>query len=340
MGHPEASPPKGADVGRPRDWGFWTEQKLQMLADYLPAFTRASQRVETTIYLDLFAGDVRNASRTTGEEISGSPKVALETTPRFSKVLLFELPPHAQRLEAELRREHPDRDFTVWPGDCNVNIDAALAGLAPWRWAPTFAFVDQYAAEVRWETLEKLAAFKKGSRYKAELWMLFAHSMLPRGLASEDHDAVERFAGRIDALYGCHHWYDAYADRRAGVLFPAELRAELSNLMRWRLENVLGYGTTHSFEMRNTTGQAIYTMIFATDNDAGNKIMTHIYKKAAEKQPQMLAQVRGKKEQEREEAAGITGLFDPPPRQAPRNGTAGYVHEPPKAPYRNRQQAP
>lgn len=310
-----------------------------MLADYLPAFTRASQRVETTIYLDLFAGDIRNLSRTTGEEISGSPKVALETTPHFGKVHLFELPPYAQRLDADLRRDFADRDFTVWPGDCNVSIDAALASLAPYRWAPTFAFVDQYAAEVQWATLEKLAAFKKGSRYKAELWMLFAHSMLPRGLASEDHAAVERFTGRIDAMYGSHDWFDAYADRRAGALSAGDLRAELSNLMRWRLEQVLGYGTTHSFEMRNTTGQAIYTMIFATDNDAGNKIMSHIYRRAAGRQPQMLAQARAKKEQEREEAAGIIGLFEPLPRCAPRGTQVGYEHQPPTAPYRGRHGA-
>lgn len=27
-----------------RSWGFWTEQKLAMLADYLPAFTTASKK--------------------------------------------------------------------------------------------------------------------------------------------------------------------------------------------------------------------------------------------------------------------------------------------------------
>jgi len=40
-----------------RSWGFWTEQKLAMLADYLPAFTTASKKAPTKLYLDLFAGD-------------------------------------------------------------------------------------------------------------------------------------------------------------------------------------------------------------------------------------------------------------------------------------------
>jgi three-Cys-motif partner protein len=63
-----------------------------MLSDYLHAFTTASQRAGRTLYLDLFAGEDRNLSRETGEEISGSPRRALDTTPPFSKVVLFELP--------------------------------------------------------------------------------------------------------------------------------------------------------------------------------------------------------------------------------------------------------
>lgn len=76
-----------ASRGSTRTWGYWTEQKLSVLAAYLPAFTTASQRSPRTLYLDLFAGDDRNLSRTTGEEISGSPRVALDTAP-----------PHGRRL--------------------------------------------------------------------------------------------------------------------------------------------------------------------------------------------------------------------------------------------------
>src|SRR5918993_661745 len=100
-----------------RTWGYWTEQKLSMLSDYLPAFTRASQRSPKTLYLDLFAGEDRNLSRTTGEPISGSPRVALDTTPAFSKVVLFELPAQAARLKAQLRADYDGRDFQVVGGD-------------------------------------------------------------------------------------------------------------------------------------------------------------------------------------------------------------------------------
>jgi len=137
---------------RNRLWGFWTEQKLAMLKDYLPAFTRASKRAGATLYLDLFAGDTHNLSRTTGEEIDGSPRVALLADPPFTKVVLFELPWRAARLEAELRREFLGRDLAVVPDNCNDTVAPTLAGLSSLSWAPTFALVDQYAAEVRWST--------------------------------------------------------------------------------------------------------------------------------------------------------------------------------------------
>lgn len=205
----------------------------------------------------------------------------------------------------------------------------------------TFAFVDQYAAEVHWVTLEKLAAFKRGSgsKFKAEMWLLFAHSMLPRGLAGDDPDAVAAFGGRIDAMYGCHDWAEAYEDRREGILTPRELRFELVNLMRWRLENTLGYKITHSFEMLNTKGVPIYTMLFATDNDAGNSIMSSIYRKAAQRQPEMRAQAVAAKLARKEEEEGLGGLFPPLPRIVPADAKLDYVHTPPRPPYRRRAQA-
>ena len=304
-----------------------------MLAGYLPAFTTASQKSPRTLYLDLFAGDHQNLSRRTGEVISGSPRVALETTPAFSKVVLFELPAQAKRLDAELRADYPDRDFQVVPGDCNVTLAPVLQDLrrGGWDWAPTFALVDQYAAEVRWTTLEQLSRFKNPISTKVELWLLFATSMLPRGLASEKADAVERFVDRITAMYGTDAWRDAWIARRQNFLSGGQLRDHLLNLVRWRLERVLGYRMTHSFDMRNSTGNAIYNLVFATDHTAGERIMNHIYRKAANAQPMMVAEAATRRQQEREEKAGVPGLFPPPIRgYVP---TREYRHQPPSPPY-------
>jgi hypothetical protein len=53
----------------PRSWGWWTEQKLDILGDYLTAFNKASTTAGTTIYLDLFAGQAQNISRSHTEHL-------------------------------------------------------------------------------------------------------------------------------------------------------------------------------------------------------------------------------------------------------------------------------
>lgn len=315
-----------------RPWGIWTKQKLDVLSEYLDAFTTASKfRARgTTVYLDLFAGEAQNRLQLTGTRIEGSPIRALRAEPHLTKVVLFELPAKAASLKRELRLQFPNRDIRVWPGDCNDTIDAALAELVQqdMQWAPTFAFIDQQGPDIQWETLQKLASHKRGSRFKTELWMFFGHALLPRGLGIREPN--EGFALQVDAMLGTTAWRKAYEARRCGDLTPQAFRDELLNWMRWQLETELGYKWTHVFEIFNTRGQAIYAMVFATDNEAGNKIMSSVYGLAAQAFPHMLAEAV----QLRDEALGNgqqlswdfgdRGAFDPKKL---------YVHTPPRPPY-------
>ena len=50
-----------------------------------------------------------------------------------------------------------DNRYEVIEGDCNATIDEVLRELPPLRWAPTFAILDQQAAEIHWSTIEKVA---------------------------------------------------------------------------------------------------------------------------------------------------------------------------------------
>lgn len=121
---PDAESDQTGGVSHPRrSWGYWTEAKLKLLADYLDAFTTASKALSERIYLDLFAGEGRGVSRTTGEVFDSSPRIALEVSdPPFTHLRLFELEAPARRLQAELERDYPGRPFEVIPGDCNQTV--------------------------------------------------------------------------------------------------------------------------------------------------------------------------------------------------------------------------
>lgn len=324
----------------PRKWGWWTEQKLDVLGDYLAAFTTASTSAGATIYLDLFAGQDQNVSRSRDEHvIRGSARRALDTTPPFSVMRFFELKSKATQLEAALRSEYPRRDFRVEPGNCNDTIAQALENLADFNWAPTFAFLDQQSTEVKWSTLEALASFKRRGRPKAELWLLCASGLLPRGLRLRTGAIDTSMAEQVTAMFGTDIWMDALMAARKGELTGSQFRAQLTNLMQWRLEKTLGYKTTMVFKITNTGGSEIFDMIFATDHPVGEKIMKDVYSSAMRRQPALRKRAQLQRRQDREEERGLVGMFDlnevaPPPEEFAVH--IQYEHEPPHPPFTTR----
>lgn len=203
-----------------RYWGFWTRGKLDLLRRYLDAFTTASKSQPEILYLDLFGGQPQNRERLTGENLDGSARIALATTdPPFSRLRFFELEPFASRLRTALAADFPGREFEVVPGDCNVTIGPALASLSSVRWAPTFAFVDPNGPDVHWSTLEAISTFKRGTRTKAEIWMLLAAGMFIRTLAT-DGSVRDADANKLDRMYGTDQWRAIYEARVDGRLDP------------------------------------------------------------------------------------------------------------------------
>ena len=319
-----------AEAGR--SWGYWTRAKLEMLADYLAGFATASKGQSERIYLDAFAGEGTGLDRLTGEQFPGSARIALEAGAGagFTKFRYFEMGKRAAELESRLRADYPDSDIKVYEGDCNATIRDALNELKPLNWAPTFAFLDPDGMELAWETLVALADHKRGYRsasstkpeYKAEQWMLFSTSGIVRTLALDEEKVSDDDKARATRLFGSEEWRPIYELRLAGDISAPEAREEYVNLMRWRLERNLGYRFAHPFELKNTKGSTLYHMIFATDSDAGTRIMAAIYANAAKRLPDMLQEARDRLSGQQSFDLGIESA-------APE---VGYRYEPPWEP--------
>jgi three-Cys-motif partner protein len=320
----------------PRYWGFWTRGKLDLLRRYLDAFTTASKSQSEILYLDLFGGQPKNRERLTNEDLDGSARIALATEDAgFSRLRFFELEPFASRLRTALEAQYSGRDFEVVPGDCNTTIHAALASLEPVNWAPTFVFVDPNGPDIHWTTLEVISKFKKPNLSKPEIWLLLAAGMFIRTLPTDGAVRAED-ADKLDRMYGNAQWREIYQARVSGALEPALAREEYVNLMRWRLQHVLGYKRTHPLEIFNERGHSIYHMIFATDHDAGDRIMTDLYNAAADEFPRMRQEARQRRARLAEHEAGIQSLFGddlelPTAPRGPRERL--YVHTEPWPPF-------
>jgi three-Cys-motif partner protein len=316
-----------------RAWGFWSVHKLDILGDYLNAFNIASKRAGATVYLDLFAGTAENEARDTGEPVMGSARRALDAHPPFTKLYFFDLPATARALDASLRRDYPDRDFSVIPGDSNHELPRALDDIraGDLGWAPTLAFLDPDNLGIKWSTLEVLADFKRERKYKVELWILCFSSAMPRVLSTrEEPDAVG--SQQLTAFFGTEQWRPIHHARAVGDIDATQAREEYVNLLRWRLEKVLGYRYTLAFDVKNVRG-TLYHLVFATDHDAGFTIMRDLYTRAARDHEPMRREARERERQHRDEAAGIQTLFAPEDVAVAPSMAVEYRHEPPWLPY-------
>lgn len=313
-------------MGKAREWQYWTINKLQILSDYLPAFNRASTKSAERVYLDLMAGQPENVEAGTKELFDGSVRRAMSADPGFTRLAFIEADDRkAQSLADDLAQGFPgDSRGRVYSGDCNVVIDSVLHDLDSVRWAPTFAFLDQQGAEISWETIEKVARFRRG-KTKVELWTLLSPAMIVKGIKGSGGDG---FARRVDRLYGSDDWRRFIRAQEAGLLDAEGVRREMVNLFRWLLEDRLGYKVTVRVPMRMKNSVAIYDMVFATDHPVGLKIMADLYAKAVQREPQMQAEVRAR---ELNEVGGDT-LFDVPVDMVQTEATT-WVNEPAWNPY-------
>jgi three-Cys-motif partner protein len=284
----------------PRSWGYWTEGKLDILARYLDRFTTTTKhKADARIYLDAFAGEGHGTSRTTSTRFEGSARIGLKISdPPFDRCYFFELPDKAAELEEELHRDFPGRDIRVVPGDCNATIPAALAELRKDNlgWAPTFAFLDPDGMELCWETIQALAVHKQlhksPSKTKVELWLLFPSGGLLRNLALDDRKLLPGHIAKATSLFGSDAWTRIYQARRTQQIDGQEARERYVNLYRWQLEHDLGYRRAHPIEVTNNQNRPIYHLIFATDSEPGDRIMSHLYGDALTTWPQMREQAR------------------------------------------------
>lgn len=321
------------------DWGgYWTQVKLDILRKYLTGFNLASKRAGATVYLDLLAGAVVNTRPDTGEQYAGSAAVAMRTIPSFTRLVFWELEGPATQLKLDLATAFPgDNRYLVVPGDCNTHLDVGLAFLRDLRWAPAFAFIDPKGLDVEWSTLERLSRWRQDSKgRKVELWILLPEPALARVLGLRGVRG-ETSAARLTRLYGRDDWVAIHQRRRSGEFSPEQTRLEFVNLLRWRLTNDLRYRTTHALTLGNVNNQPVYTMVFATDTDAGDSIMRDVYNHAKVHEiPEMRSHALGVRATKREQGKGVNRLFDlgGPPVPSER-----YLYVPPWSPPKRLEEA-
>src|SRR5260370_39477069 len=115
----------GSDGLTIRSSGIWAEEKLYYLEHYLDIFSVGMHKkwLGKLYYVDLFSGPGRCHIRETGEEIDGSPLIALKFN--FAKYFFFEADPACYKaLSERIKARAPEKlkNISLIPGDCNEHV--------------------------------------------------------------------------------------------------------------------------------------------------------------------------------------------------------------------------
>jgi three-Cys-motif partner protein len=242
----------------PRPVGHWTQDKLKILAQYLPGYLGATTRALERIYVDAFAGPGLNRLRGSSRIIDGSPLVALgaraQNRTKFDRLFFIE---RDAATAAELRDVLKTRDKAqrarVIAGDVNEELPKLVAKLS--QRSPIFVFLDPDGIEPRWSTIEAIAP------WRTELLINF-----PLGMSINRNPDSRK----VDAYFGTNGWREPWdSSRRTSALLQ---------FYKERLGD-LGYlHTTEDNRLVKTSGnRRLYYLVFVSKVPVAKGIMTWVF---------------------------------------------------------------
>ena len=264
--------------------GYWSEIKLEILRKYAVAFTTiisAQTRKGIAlhpVYIDGFAGAGENISKTTGDTVPGSPKIALEIVPPFSAYHLVDL---NQRRADNLREISAGRaNVHVHTGDCNqVLIRDVFPLVRHDQYRRGLCLLDPYGLHLDWEVIRTAAETRA-----IEIFLNFPVADMNRNVFWQNPEGVNPDdVARMTAFWGDDSWqpvaYTSMPTLFGGVVETktADNRM-IAEAYRKRLKEVAGFQyVPEPIPMRNMKNVIVYYLFFASPNATGGKIVKEIF---------------------------------------------------------------
>ena len=227
------------------------------------------------MYVDAFAGTGRvELGHDATEFIHGSAMRALLVVDRpFDRLVLVETSPYRYSELLKLREKHYGRDIQVINTDANQFLKGLRQNWNEWRGV---LFLDPFATQVEWSTIERIAGFKA-----LDTWIMFPVSavarMLPTSRRPDDIDTG--WVAGLTRVFGDESWRGLYRQSRQLSLF-GDVEHErdrgtdgLVTIYKDKLANLFGDRfLSSSRTLKNSKGSALFEMIFCVGSDSQNAI--------------------------------------------------------------------
>ncbi len=267
--------------------GRWSEEKLDLLAQYIKAYSKIMNSQKETwlrsyYYVDAFAGSVRpRAKEDERRYIDGSPLRALQVEPQFDAYWFIDI--SQQRIERmeRLRERFSDRQIEIRRGDCNrVLCQEFISQVQYASRKRAFVFLDPYGLQVNWETIRELASTRTCDIF-VNFSVMGVTRLLPRdnypGLEVEEQ--LSQFMGGTDWISQIYRPREQLSFLPDPALSRETLKAEwLADLYRQKMYSLFQY-VSRPILMRNSTNSALYALFLASHNQTAIKIIDSISKR-------------------------------------------------------------
>ena len=259
--------------------GYWSEVKIEIVRAYATEYSKIMAKQSFKhIYIDGFAGQGVNLSRTSGEYIPGSPLNALLVRPPFREVHFID----ADENRAE--RVAPDR----WePSQCihlrrRLQRHPAKEGIPSCRVQRLLTCTlssGPLNINLSWHVVSQAGAMKTIGIFLNFMIMDINMNVLRHNPEKVNSRQIER----MNRFWGDGSWRDVAYDK-TGNLFGWDEKVPgnepLVRAYRQRLRDVAGFKhVPEPIPMRNTKGATVYYLFFASPNATGSKIVEYIFNK-------------------------------------------------------------
>lgn len=163
------------------------------------------------------------------------------------------------------------RKIKVFPGDFNREVTNILTDASITQKEATFCLLDQRTFECHWETLRKLAAFKKDPNSKIELLYFLGVGWLHRAFSGIRHEE------KMVNWWGRPNWRELIKMRSF----------DIAELVRKRFKDELGYRHTAAYPIfdKKEGNKILYYMIHASDHEEAPALMVRAHHKAVRRMP-------------------------------------------------------
>ena len=261
--------------------GDWTIQKLEILEDYLDAYTTAlKNQAFRLMYIDAFAGtgyvSLRNDDEDARSFIEGSAARALRIEDKpFDRLIFVENDDDRYQHLETLRENNPDKDIRIHNSDANDFLQSLEENWRTWRGV---LFLDPFATQVDWSTIERVANFNA-----LDTWILFPLSAIRRmlPLSRRPDDISVSLSNNLNRIFGDDSWRELYSVNPQQTLFGDELFQSdpgtdgILEIYKRKLEVLFGNRfLSESKQFTNSNNSPIFEFIFCVGNPGHRAVGT------------------------------------------------------------------